>query len=82
MASVWRTRAYGDFYSHLLVAEGALDIAAEPELNAWDIAALIPIVVQAGGRVTGYDGSDALTANGAFTTNGLLHDAVSELLGR
>ncbi len=80
--AVWRTRAYGDFYSHLLVAEGAVDIAAEPELNAWDIAALIPIITEAGGQVTGYDGSDALTADGAFTTNGHLHAAVSELLRR
>ena len=80
--AVWRTRAYGDFYSHLLVAEGAVDIAAEPELNAWDIAALIPIITEAGGRVTGYDGGDALTANGAFTTNGQLHGAVGALLRR
>ncbi len=80
--AVWRTRAYGDFYSHLLVAEGALDIAAEPDLNAWDIAALIPIIVEAGGQVSGFDGSDALTANGAFTTNGHLHDQVAGLLRR
>lgn len=80
--AVWRTRAYGDFYSHLLVAEGAVDIAAEPELNAWDIAALIPIITEAGGQVTGYDGSDALTANGAYTTNGLLHALVGERLSR
>ena len=78
VSAVWRTRAYGDFYSHLLVAEGAVDIAAEPELSAWDIAALIPIITEAGGAVTGYDGSDALTANGAFTTNGLLHQAVKD----
>lgn len=80
--AVWRTRAYGDFYSHLLVAEGAVDIAAEPELNAWDIAALIPIINEAGGRVSGYDGSDALTANGAYTTNGHLHDSVGDRLSR
>lgn len=77
----WRTRAYGDFYSHLLVAEGAVDIAAEPELNPWDVAALIPIVTEAGGRITGYDGSPALTAGGAFTTNGVLHPEVAKLLG-
>ncbi len=76
----WRTRAYGDFWSHLLVAEGAVDVAAEPELNSWDIAALIPIVVAAGGRVTGYDGSPALTAGSAVTSNGLLHDAVLGLI--
>jgi histidinol-phosphatase len=72
---VWRARAYGDFWSHLLVAEGAVDLAAEPQLNPWDIAALIPIVEQAGGRITGYDGSPALTAGSGLTSNGLLHPA-------
>jgi histidinol-phosphatase len=62
------------------VAEGAVDIAAEPELNPWDVAALIPIITQAGGRITGYDGSPALTAGGAFTTNGHLHEATAKLL--
>jgi histidinol-phosphatase len=80
-ARTWRTRAYGDFWSHLLVAEGAVDIAAEPELNPWDIAALIPIVVEAGGTITGYDGSPALTAGSGLTTNGLLHAPVLRLLG-
>ena len=73
---VWRSRAYGDFWSHLLVAEGAVDVAAEPELNVWDLAALIPIVEAAGGRITGYDGSPALTAGSGLTSNGLLHDEV------
>ena len=45
--------AYGDFYSYMLVAEGAVDIAAEPELSLWDVAALIPIVTEAGGPVDG-----------------------------
>ena len=80
VSSTWRTRGYGDCYSHLLVAEGAVDIAAEPELNPWDVAALIPIITQAGGRITGYDGSPALTAGGAFTTNGHLHEATAKLL--
>ncbi|MFZ1653793.1 MAG: histidinol-phosphatase [Candidatus Nanopelagicales bacterium] len=76
----WRTRAYGDFYSHVLVAEGAVDVAAEPELNAWDIAALIPIVQEAGGTVTGFDGSAALTAGSAITSNSALHPAVASTL--
>ena len=49
----WRTRAYGDFYSYMLVAEGAVDVAAEPELSLWDVAALIPIVTEAGGTIDG-----------------------------
>ncbi len=50
--SVWRTRAYGDFWSHMLVAEGAADISAEPEVSLWDLAALQVIVQEAGGRFT------------------------------
>ena len=79
-SSVWRSRAYGDFWSHLLVAEGAVDIAAEPELNAWDMAAFIPIVREAGGTVTGYKGADPFEAGNAVTTNGLLHTAVLGLI--
>ncbi len=76
----WRTRAYGDFWSHVLVAEGAVDVAAEPDLHPWDVAALIPIVEEAGGRITGYDGSPALTAGSGLTTNGPLHDEALGLL--
>ena len=79
-ASVWRFRAYGDFWSHLLVAEGAVDIAAEPELNLWDFAALVPIVIEAGGKITGFDG--AYPTNSAVTTNGRLHDRVLSLMWR
>ncbi len=77
----WRTRAYGDFYSYVLVAEGAVDIAAEPDLNLWDLAALVPIVTEAGGRMTDVQGqpSGALTAS-ALATNGLLHGPVLAVL--
>ena len=53
VGTVWRSRAYGDFWSHMLVAEGAVDLAGEPELALWDVAALVPVVVEAGGLVTG-----------------------------
>jgi len=77
----WRTRAYGDFYSYVLVAEGAVDIAAEPELSLWDLAALVPIVTEAGGRMTDVQGqpSGALTTS-ALATNGLLHGPVRAVL--
>jgi histidinol-phosphatase len=77
----WRTRAYGDFYSYVLVAEGAVDIAAEPELSLWDVAALVPIVTEAGGRFTAIDGQPSGgTTVSALATNGLLHrDAVALL---
>ena len=77
----WRTRAYGDFWSYLLVAEGAVDLAAEPELSLWDMAALAPIVIEAGGRFTGLDGVAGVHAGNAAATNGLLHDALLSFVG-
>ncbi len=76
----WRVRDYGDFLPHMLVAEGAVDITAEPALMAWDMAALIPIVTEAGGRLTGWTGGNALTEQCALTTNGSLHEEVLTLL--
>jgi histidinol-phosphatase len=72
---VWRTRAYGDFWSYMLLAEGAVDLAAEPELSLWDMAALAPIVTEAGGRFTGLDGVPGVHQGNAAASNGLLHDA-------
>lgn len=77
--AVWRNRAYGDFWSHMMVAEGCVDIAPEPALNLWDMAALVPVVEEAGGRMTDWAGEPALQGNCALTSNGLLHD---EVLGR
>ncbi len=76
----WRSRAYGDFWSHVLVAEGAVDVAVEPELSLWDIAAFVPVVEEAGGRVTGLDGAPARGAAGALSSNGALHEEVRALL--
>jgi len=71
---VWRSRAYGDFWSYMLLAEGAVDLAAEPELSVWDMAALAPIVVEAGGRFTNIAGVDGVLGGNAAASNGLLHD--------
>jgi len=79
--AVWRTRAYGDFWSHMLVAEGAVDIAIEPELSPWDIAALVPVIEEAGGEVTGWDGSPAMQTGTAVTSNRVLHPALLDALG-
>lgn len=79
-AGTWRQRAYGDFWSHMMVAEGVVDIAAEPQLESYDMAALLPVITEAGGRATGYDGSPALAARCLLTTNGLLHDEVLTLM--
>ena len=78
--ATWRQRAYGDFWSHLLVAEGSVDVSAEPELGPWDIAALIPIIREAGGQVTSFDGTPAMLGGSALASNGLLHDQALALL--
>ncbi len=77
-----RERAYGDFWSYMLVAEGAVDIAAEPELSTYDMAALVPVVTEAGGRFTSLDGVDGPFGGNAVATNGLLHDEVLARLSR
>jgi histidinol-phosphatase len=77
----WRTRAYGDFWSYMLIAEGAVDLAAEPELGLHDMAALDVIVREAGGMFTGLDGTDGPLGVGALASNGRLHDAALAYLG-
>jgi histidinol-phosphatase len=78
--TVWRTRAYGDFWSHVLVAEGAVDIAAESEVSLWDLAAVQIIVQEAGGVFTDLEGNVTPDGGSALCTNGLLHDDVLALL--
>jgi histidinol-phosphatase len=78
----WRTRAYGDFWSAMLVAEGAVDVATEPDLELYDMAALAVIVTEAGGRFTNLAGVEGPLGGNALATNGRLHDATLELLGR
>ncbi|MEP9394113.1 histidinol-phosphatase [Gordonia sp. VNQ95] len=77
---VWRVRGYGDFYNYCLVAEGAVDIAAEPEVSLWDLAALDILVREAGGTFTSLDGADGPSGGSAVATNGLLHDGVLNAL--
>jgi len=78
---VWRTRAYGDFWSHVLVAEGAIDVSAETEVNLWDLAAVQIIVEEAGGAFTDLAGIPHPDCGSAVCTNGLLHQEVLSLLG-
>lgn len=73
---VWRMRAYGDFYSYCLVAEGAVDLAVEPEVKLWDLAPLDILVREAGGSFTNIDGQAGPDGGSAVATNGLLHDVV------
>ena len=77
----WRTRAYGDFWSYMLLAEGTVDIAAEPELELYDMAALDVIVREAGGRFTSLDGTDGPFGGNALATNGHLHEPALAFLG-
>jgi histidinol-phosphatase len=72
----WGTAGYGDFWSHLLVAEGAADAALEPEAAVWDVAALKLIVEEAGGRFTDFAGNDSAYGGNGVSTNGLIHDAI------
>jgi histidinol-phosphatase len=71
-----RTRGFGDFWSHMLVAEGAAEIAVEPEVAHWDMAAVQVIVEEAGGRFTNLLGERRADGGSGVSTNGLLHDAV------
>ena len=76
LRGAWRERAYGDFYGYMLLAEGAVDAMMEPELSLWDVAALIPIVTEAGGTFTDLAGAPAPGNGSAVATNGPLHQDV------
>lgn len=71
---VGRTRAFGDLWSYMLLAEGSVDIVGEFDLKPWDIAALVPVIREAGGRISGIDGGDDFRDSGVIATNGLLHE--------
>jgi histidinol-phosphatase len=80
---VWRDRAYGDFLSYMYLAEGLLDMVGEHDLKIYDIAALVPIVEQAGGRITALDSELTAATSSVLATNGILHQAIQGvLLGR
>ena len=79
-SSVGRQRALGDFWQHMLVAEGAIDVAAEAIVSLWDLAAIQIIVEEAGGRFTDLDGTPDPALGSALSTNGLLHDEVLGML--
>src|SRR3954468_9879270 len=81
MRRCWRSRAYGDFWSYMLLAEGAVDLATEPELHVYDMAALDVIVREAGGTFTALDGSPGPFGGNALATNGYLHEAALSFLG-
>jgi fructose-1,6-bisphosphatase/inositol monophosphatase family enzyme len=69
-------RTWGDAYGHVLVATGRADIMLDPVMNVWDCAALLPIVQEAGGTFTDWNGTPTIHGSNAISTNGLLFDAV------
>ncbi|HEV3400801.1 MAG TPA: inositol monophosphatase family protein [Acidimicrobiales bacterium] len=81
---VWRLRGFSDFWGHLLVAEGAVDVAvnAEPGVNLWDLAPLKMIVEEAGGRFTDLSGTATDDGGSAVASNGFLHDEVLAAFAR
>ncbi|HIV59170.1 MAG TPA: histidinol-phosphatase [Candidatus Stackebrandtia faecavium] len=81
VSDCWRSRGYGDFYSYVLLAEGAVDIAAEPQVALWDLAPLALIVEEAGGKFTDLHGRPGPDGGSAVATNGLLHDDVLARIG-
>ncbi len=78
--SSWRTRALGDFWQHVLVADGSFDVSIDPVLAYWDCAALLPIITEAGGRWSTVRGSTPQQPDSLICTNGLLHDSVLEIM--
>ena len=79
-SSVWRDRGYGDAWPYMLLAEGRLEFVAEFDVKEYDIAALVPIVTEAGGRFTSFDGNDSLSERSSLATNRVLHAAYLDLL--
>ncbi len=77
---LWRTRAFGDFWSYMMVAEGIVEVAAEPSLEIYDMAALVAIVEEAGGTFTSLTGARGPFGGNALATNGLVHAEVLKRL--
>jgi histidinol-phosphatase len=77
----WRSRGLGDFWMHMLVAEGAAEVAVEMEVNLWDLAPAKVIIEEAGGRFTDLSGRPRADGGSALSSNGLLHEEVLRVLG-
>ncbi|MGZ4217082.1 MAG: inositol monophosphatase family protein [Solirubrobacteraceae bacterium] len=82
VGSCWRSRNFGDFWAYMLVAEGAVEVALDPVVSLWDLAAPQLIVEEAGGRFTDLGGVRTAEGGDAIATNGLLHDATLAIIGR
>lgn len=78
--SVWRDRGYGDVYAYMMLAEGRIDMVGEFDVKEYDIAAAVPIVREAGGRMTSFTGADSISERSSLASNGLLHAPLLDLL--
>jgi histidinol-phosphatase len=76
----WRSRGFGDFWGHMLVASGSAEAMLEDGVNPWDTAAPYVIVTAAGGSMTDLDGNPSWTDPRLLTSNGLVHDEVLAIL--
>ncbi|HKP29351.1 MAG TPA: inositol monophosphatase family protein, partial [Gemmatimonadales bacterium] len=79
-ARAHRDRGFGDFWQHVLIAEGAGEVALDPGTSPWDVAPLLVIVEEAGGRATTVEGERTIYGNSLVTSNGLMHDEAIRLL--
>lgn len=77
----WRTRGVGDIWQYMLVAEGIAEIATDPVVSIWDLAAPMIIIEEAGGRFTNLAGERTPDGGSGFATNGLVHDAALAIVG-
>jgi histidinol-phosphatase len=82
LRAVERTRGFGDFYQHMLVAEGAGEVALDFKMQPWDIAAVKIVVEEAGGKATTIAGADTIYGGSLLSTNGLVHATVATFLVR
>nr|WP_208379958.1 inositol monophosphatase family protein [Microbacterium endophyticum] len=73
--SVWRDRGYGDAWPYMLLAEGRLELVAEFDVKEYDIAAIVPIIFEAGGMFTAFNGEHTIADRSSFASNGILHDS-------
>lgn len=84
LLNIWEScglpRSWGDCYGYLLLATGRIDIMIDPELKIWDLAALIPVILEAGGRITDLDGKTSVYNTSCVATNGIIHPDVLRVL--
>jgi len=69
-------RTWGDCFGYFAVATGGADVMLDPSLSYWDVAAIVPVVEGAGGRVTSWDGGDPLERLSLIASGGAVHDEV------